>query len=79
MTLNNNGTADVEVGSLYVSCFDAVFVKDKTTFDSCVIQGVNITFWMEDEENVGERINKMFDILFEETIKAKNNKVVALA
>ncbi|MCX6754054.1 MAG: hypothetical protein NTV03_03305 [Candidatus Nomurabacteria bacterium] len=54
---------------LSVFCFDSVGVKDRTTFDSCVIDGIQFTFWMDDDEDVVERVNRMFDTLFEEMVK----------
>lgn len=58
------------VQPLFISCVDSVSVIDKTTFDSCVVRGIHVTFWMEDEEDVVERTNRMFDALFNETEKS---------
>ena len=49
-------------------CVDLLNAKDKVTFDSAVVQGLHVTYWMEDD-NVEERINNAFDILFEEVLK----------
>lgn len=57
--------------TLFVSCVDSVNVVDKSTFDSCVFKGIHVTFWMEDEEEVTERTNRMFDALFDEVAKSR--------
>jgi hypothetical protein len=54
---------------LSVFCSDSVGVKDRTTFDSFVVDGIQFTFWMDDDEDAVERVNSMFDILFEEMVK----------
>ena len=58
-----------EGGTLSISCSDSVGVKDKTTFDSCIVDGIKVTYWMDDDEDIEERINRMFDIFFEEVVK----------
>lgn len=60
----------VEPKILLVSCADSIKVVDKSTFDSCEFKGIHVTFWMEDEEDVVERTNRMFDALFNETEKS---------
>ncbi len=55
---------------LSVFCFDSIGVKARTTFDSCMVEGIQFTYWMDDEE-VEERVNNMFDILFKEVIKTR--------
>lgn len=67
-TINENVAPKI----LLVSCADSVGIVDKTTFDSCVIQGVQVTFWAEDEEGVEEGVNKMFDVLFAEVVKSRD-------
>jgi len=64
-----NNSEILDRGILEVFCFDSVGVKDKMTFDSCVVNGIEVTFWMDDDEDIEERINKMFDIFFEEVEK----------
>ena len=64
---NNVNISDRE--PLLVFCFDLVNVKDKTTFDSCMVQGVQVIYWMDNDENIQEKVNGMFDILFEEVMK----------
>ena len=58
-------------GILSIFCVDFLEVKNKVTFDSSVVQGMHVSYWMEDD-NVEERINNAFDILFEEVIKTRN-------
>lgn len=60
---------ETEGKTLSVFCSDSVGVKDRTTFDSCVVDGIQFTFWMDDDKDVIERVNRMFDILFEEMVK----------
>lgn len=67
-----NNIKDVECPkALLVSCADSLSVIDKTTFDSCVIKGIHVTFWSEDYEDGKERINRMFDTLFDEVVKSR--------
>ncbi|MFA6273625.1 MAG: hypothetical protein WC662_00510 [Candidatus Paceibacterota bacterium] len=63
---------------LSVSVFDSVDVKARVTFDSCVVDGIQITFWM-DEEDVEERINSMFDILFKEVLKKRDSEKLIIS
>ena len=60
--------------TLLISCFDSIGVKDKTTFDSCIVDGIQVTYWMDDDEDIEERINRMFDIFFEEVVKNVGEK-----
>ena len=64
------------VGDLYISCFDSIEVIDRTTFDSCEVNGLQVTFWMED--NPEESVDKMFDLLFDSMIKSGNTKAVTI-
>lgn len=66
-----------EVGDLYVSCFDSIQVTDRTTFDSYMFDGLQVTFWMEDEK-AEERVNKMFDLLFQELKKTGNKTILSV-
>lgn len=61
----------IKVESLYVSCFDFIQVVDKTTFDSCVVNGIDITFWWEENGDTQKILNGMFDLLFEDVVKAR--------
>lgn len=65
-----------EVGDLYMSCFDSIQVTDRTTFDSCVVDGLHVTFWLEDDAE--ERVNKMFDLLFDGMIKSGNTRAISI-
>lgn len=68
---------DVDVsdgGILHVFCFDSVNLKDKTTFDACAVDGIQVTYWMEDEGDIKERLKDMFDLLFQEVIKNRGKK-----
>jgi hypothetical protein len=56
---------------LSVFCFDAVKVCARVTFDSCMFEGIQVTFWQDDAPDLEDRINDMFDILFEEVIKTR--------
>jgi hypothetical protein len=70
-----NNISEPEQNTLSVFCSDTVGVKARVTFDSCVTQGIQCTFWMDDEDaDVEERINSMFDILFEEIFKTMKNE-----
>lgn len=57
---------------LKILCIDTIVIKDKVTFDSCIIQGVQVTYWMDDVEDVEVRINTIFDIFFEDVLKTRN-------
>lgn len=75
MTKENNKNIDISNGGiLHIFCFDEVKLKDKTTFDACMIENVQVTYWAEDEENIEERFAGMFDILFKEVIKNRDKK-----
>lgn len=76
MKEKNKNDVDVSNGGiLHIFCFDSVNLKDKTTFDSCMVEKINITFWDDDEENNQERFKGMFDILFEEVMKNRDKKL----
>ena len=48
------------------------------TFDSCLVEGIQITYWQDDDEDMEARIESVFAMLFEEVIKTRNlsrNKV----
>lgn len=70
-----NINADIsEGGTLHIFCFDSVNLKDKTTFDACAVDGIRLTYWMDEEGDVKERLKGMFDLLFEEVIKNRAKK-----
>ncbi|HAS80894.1 MAG: hypothetical protein UR25_C0004G0008 [Candidatus Nomurabacteria bacterium GW2011_GWE1_32_28] len=74
----NRSEEETEGKTLSVFCSDSVGVKAKMTFDSCVVEGVQITYWQDDDEDMEERIESVFAMLFEEVIKTRSlsrNKV----
>lgn len=73
---NKIGVGVLEGQTLEVFCFDSVGLKDRTTFDDCIIDGVKVTFWTDEEEDIQERLKRMFDILFKEMIKNRGKKPV---
>ena len=54
---------------LEVSCIDILEVKARVTFDSEMFQGIQVTYWVEDETKLQERLEKTFDLLFDEVLK----------
>ena len=54
---------------LSVFCFDTVDVKARVTFDSETVDGIQITYWMDDDRDIEKGINCMFDLLFNEVYK----------
>ena len=60
---------------LSVSCSDSIEVRARVTFDSCVVDGIQVTFWMDDIKNMEARVDKIFEILFEEVIKNRGKSV----
>ena len=77
MIEDKNNILNVQVECLHIACFDSVAVVDKTTFDSCVVGGLQVTFWME-EENTEEKVNKMFDLFFDELKKTGNKTILSV-
>ena len=75
MKEENKNNVDVSDGGiLHVFCFDSINLKDRITFDSCMVDGIQVTFWTDDEGEARERVRSMFDILFEEVIKKRGKK-----
>ncbi len=58
--------------TLPISFADSVEAKAGVPLDSSVIQGVQVTFVMDDDKDIVERINDVFDILFEEVLKTRD-------
>ena len=56
-------------GTLSILCFDSIDVRDKTTFLSYLLEGLQVTHWLEETDDVDARVGRMFDILFGEVIK----------
>lgn len=74
----NRSEEETEGKTLSVFCSDSVGVKAKMTFDSSVVDGIQITYWQDDDEDIEERMESIFAMLFEEVIKTRNlsrNKV----
>ena len=63
---------ETEDETLSIFCSDSVGVKAKMTFDSSVVDGIQITYWQDDDEDMEERIESVFAMLFEEVIKTRN-------
>jgi hypothetical protein len=78
MNKNYELEKETEGKTLSVFCSDSVGVKAKMTFDSSVVDGIQITYWQDDDEDIEERMESIFAMLFEEVIKTRNlsrNKV----
>lgn len=67
---------NVDGGTLFVFCVDSVGLKDKTTFDSEVVDGIRVTYWTDDEGNVEEKLKEMFNILFQDMLKNKGKSSI---
>ena len=52
--------------SLSIFCVDSVDVKARVTFNSCIIDGLRLTYWYEEPEDSQQVIDDMFCLLFEE-------------
>jgi hypothetical protein len=74
MKEENKNVADG--GTLFVFCVDSVGLKDKTTFDSEVVDGIQVTYWADDEGNVEEKLKEMFNILFQDMLKNKDKSSI---
>ena len=60
---------DTEV--LSISCHDTIGVKARMTFDSEDVQGMHITYWMDDDDDIEKRIDSIFAMMFEEVLKTR--------
>jgi hypothetical protein len=71
MKINRENESEVheEKETLSICCFDTIETRARVTFDACEINGMNITYWMDDSKDVQERIKSIFAILFEDMIK----------
>ena len=65
-------------GVLSIFCVDSLAIKARVTFDENMVQGVHVTYWFEDPEDVTLRINNAFDILFDELMKNRKEKGITL-
>ncbi len=59
--------------TLSINVFDTLKIQAKMTFDTCFVDGIQFTYWMEDEDQIKERIDGIFDILFDEIIRGENS------
>lgn len=67
----NKNYADVlgktDGDTLAIFCVDSLIMKDKTTFYALSADGVQLTYWFDDEiDNKEERVNLTYDLLFDE-------------
>ncbi len=60
-----------EPKTLEVFCSDSIGVRARTTFDACVVEGVKITYWQDDDSDSNERIDRLFDMFFDDVIKTR--------
>ncbi len=65
--INSNGP------TLSIVCADSIDVKARFTFDYEIFEGYQVTYWQDDDEDVEERINSIFGILFDEVLKNRKN------
>ncbi|MFA6325390.1 MAG: hypothetical protein WCX46_04160 [Candidatus Paceibacterota bacterium] len=68
----NGLVEETEGETLSIFCCDSVGVKARMTFDSCLVEDVQITYWQDDDEDIEERIESVFAMLFEEVIKTRS-------
>ena len=74
---DENYIGGVEGETLSISCFDSLEVKARVTFDSCVIQGIRVTYWQPEAPDSMENVlEDIFGILFEEVVKARRMKLL---
>lgn len=57
--------------TLFIFCVDTVAVNDKATFDSTLYRGIHVTHWLEDADDTEARVEKMFDVLFDEVVRRR--------
>ena len=55
-----------KVEPLRVFCFDALTITDRVSFVSCLLNGIRMTYWLENVQDEGNVLNKIFDVLFRE-------------
>ena len=59
--------------TLEIYSVDRVIISDKSTIDHEVVYGMNISYWMDHDNDAENRINRIFDLLFEEVIKDRGS------
>ena len=78
--LEQNCNSELEIPQensiLVVDCLDNINVKARVTFDCEIFQGYYVTYWQDDDTDVIERVNSIFDLLFEEVLKTSEIKKV---
>jgi len=63
----------VDGGTLSIFCIDSLTIKDKLTFYALSIDGIQLTYWFDDEEgNTNDRTDRAFDILFDELVSLES-------
>lgn len=65
-TQNYIGTEKSGDDILSIFCVDSLEVKARVTFNSCVIDDLRLTYWYEEPEDSQQVIDDIFDLLFEE-------------
>ena len=61
---------------LSIFCVDSVGVKARVTFNSCVVDGMRLTYWQEETEDPQQVIDDIFDLLFEEVERVREENRV---
>ena len=64
--------SEIKLPILSIFVMDNVVAKARVTFDSEMFQGMKVVYWMGDEGDTVQRIENIFDILFEEVLKTRN-------
>ena len=62
-----------EGGTLSINCFDSIEVRARVTFDSEIVEGFQVTYWQDDDNDVEQKIRSIFTLLFEEVIKTRES------
>jgi len=68
----NIGSPDGE--TLSVFCVENIGVRARVTFDSVENKKLKVAFWMEDDDELEEKLNGMFSILFDSMFKTKKDE-----
>ncbi len=80
MEIKNKIDNEKEKEILHVFCSNEVHVETRVTFCARMLGKLRVTHWLEDSDITdGERVNKMFDILFAEVeIRRKNGSILSI-
>ena len=57
--------------TLSIFCTDTIAVEARMTFSEFLVPGLKITYWFEEAEDYQQRIDSIFDIIFDEVFKTK--------